>query len=100
MDETYVKVAGRWRYVYRAIGQHGPIIDVDVSARHDAEAGARRLPAGCPRTRRCSLNAPESSEPDSRPQLGHARPTPTYPVVGHAHRYQPGIAQPVHRGRA
>ncbi len=23
VDETYVKVAGRWRYVYRAVDQHG-----------------------------------------------------------------------------
>ncbi|MGI8661842.1 MAG: IS6 family transposase [Acidimicrobiales bacterium] len=26
VDEAYVKVAGRWRYVYRAIDQHGQII--------------------------------------------------------------------------
>jgi transposase InsO family protein len=26
VDETYVKVAGRWRYVYRAIDQFGQII--------------------------------------------------------------------------
>src|ERR1700694_1571600 len=32
VDETYVKVAGRWRYVYRAIDQYGQIIDVYVSA--------------------------------------------------------------------
>ena len=38
MDETYVKVAGRWRYVYRAIDQHGQIIDVYVSPRRDASA--------------------------------------------------------------
>src|SRR6202140_1678139 len=30
VDETYVKVAGRWRYVYRAIDQYGQIIDVYV----------------------------------------------------------------------
>jgi len=23
LDETYVKIAGRWTYLYRAIGQHG-----------------------------------------------------------------------------
>jgi hypothetical protein len=28
VDETYVKVAGRWRYVYRAIDQFGQVIDV------------------------------------------------------------------------
>ena len=31
-DETYVKVAGRWRYVYRAIDQFGQVIDVFVGA--------------------------------------------------------------------
>ena len=27
MDETYVKVAGQWRYVYRAIDQFGQVVD-------------------------------------------------------------------------
>jgi len=31
-DETYVKVASRWRYVYRAIDQFGQVFDVFVSA--------------------------------------------------------------------
>ena len=42
VDETYVKVNGVWRYVYRAIDQHGQVIDVLVSARRDA-ASARRF---------------------------------------------------------
>ena len=41
VDETYVKVAGRWRYVYRAIDQHGQIIDVYVSPRRDTRAAWR-----------------------------------------------------------
>ena len=41
MDETYVKVAGRWRYVYRAVDQHGQIIDVLVSARRDIRSARR-----------------------------------------------------------
>ena len=45
VDETYVKVAGRWRYVYRAIDQFGQVIDVFVSPRRDA-AAARRFFAG------------------------------------------------------
>jgi transposase-like protein len=40
-DETYVKVAGRWRYVYRAIDQHGQVIDVYVSPRRDTHAARR-----------------------------------------------------------
>jgi len=41
VDETYVKVAGRWRYVYRAIDQFGQVIDVFVSPRRDAFAARR-----------------------------------------------------------
>src|SRR5437763_7875960 len=41
VDETYVNVAGRWRYVYRAIDQYGQIIDVYVSARRDTQAARR-----------------------------------------------------------
>ena len=33
VEETYVKVNGVWRYVYRAVDQHGQVIDV-VVARH------------------------------------------------------------------
>ena len=36
-----MKVAGRWRYVYRAIDQYGQIIDVYVSARRDIQAARR-----------------------------------------------------------
>ena len=43
VDETYVKVAGRWRYVYRAIDQHGQIIDVYVSPRRDTAGRATVL---------------------------------------------------------
>jgi transposase-like protein len=41
VDETYVKVNGVWRYVYRAIDQYGQVIDVLVSARRDADAARR-----------------------------------------------------------
>jgi transposase-like protein len=41
VDETYVKVAGRWRYVYRAIDQFGQVIDVFVSPRRDITAARR-----------------------------------------------------------
>jgi transposase-like protein len=32
VDETYVKVAGEWAYVYRALDEHGQVVDVYVSA--------------------------------------------------------------------
>ncbi len=41
VDETYLKIAGRWRYIYRAIDQHGQIVDVYVSSRRDFLAARR-----------------------------------------------------------
>jgi transposase, IS6 family len=41
VDETYVKVARRWRYVYRAIDQFGQVIDVLVSEKRDLAATRR-----------------------------------------------------------
>ena len=41
VDETYVKVAGQWRYVYRAVDQFGQVIDVFMSQRRDAQAACR-----------------------------------------------------------
>jgi transposase, IS6 family len=38
VDETYVKIAGRWTYLYRAVDQYGQIIDELVSERRDAAA--------------------------------------------------------------
>jgi transposase, IS6 family len=38
VDETYVKVGGAPRYVYRAVDQHDQVIDVYVSARRDIAA--------------------------------------------------------------
>jgi transposase-like protein len=41
VDETDVKVAGRWRYVYRAVDQFGQVINVVVSPLRDAAAARR-----------------------------------------------------------
>jgi transposase-like protein len=41
VDETYVKVAGRWVYLYRAIDQFGQVIDVLVAEKRDLEATRR-----------------------------------------------------------
>jgi transposase-like protein len=36
VDETYVKVVGRWTYLYRAVDQPGQVIDVLLSERREA----------------------------------------------------------------
>ena len=40
VDETLLKIGGRWRYVFRAIDEHGQVVDVYVSDHRDA-ASAR-----------------------------------------------------------
>jgi transposase, IS6 family len=42
-DETHVKVAGQRTYLYRAIDQHGQVIDVLQSERRDLPAARRFL---------------------------------------------------------
>ena len=41
VDETYVRVAGVWRYVYRAVDQYGQVIDVFVSKRRNVAAATK-----------------------------------------------------------
>ena len=41
VDETYVKVAGRWIYLYRAIDQYGQVIDVLVAQNRNLAATRR-----------------------------------------------------------
>ncbi len=41
VDETYVKVKGRWMYLYRAVDSRGQTIDFLLSAKRDAEAAKR-----------------------------------------------------------
>jgi transposase, IS6 family len=47
-----VQVAGRWRYVYRAVDQFGQVIDVFVSPRRDTKAARRFLEQTIGRTKR------------------------------------------------
>ena len=67
VDETYVKVAGRWVYLYRAIDQFGQVIDVLVSERRDLAA-----------TRRFFTRAPEHGPRPSEVTTDRA---PAYPRV-------------------
>ncbi len=38
IDETYVKVNGRWSYLYRAVDQRSYIIDFYLSARRNTKS--------------------------------------------------------------
>ncbi|MBO1907600.1 IS6 family transposase [Microvirga sp. 3-52] len=43
VDETYVRVGGRWRYLFRAVDKHGRLIASMLSGRRDAGAAYRFL---------------------------------------------------------
>ena len=43
LDETYVKVAGRWCYLYRAIDRDGQLLDSMLSEHRDRSAARRFL---------------------------------------------------------
>ena len=43
IDETYVKVAGRWCYLYRAIDGDGQLIDSMLSEHRDKHAARKFL---------------------------------------------------------
>ncbi len=38
VDETYARIRGRWHYIYRAIDEHGQIVDAYVSPTRDLAA--------------------------------------------------------------
>ncbi len=41
VDETYVKVRGKWCYLYRALDRHGNLVDSMLSEKRDMEAAKR-----------------------------------------------------------
>ncbi len=44
MDETDVQVAGRWRYLYRAINADGNLVETMLSKTRDMDAAKRLAP--------------------------------------------------------
>jgi transposase-like protein len=62
VDETYVKVGGQWAYLYRAVDQHGQVIDVLLSARRDL-AAARRFFTRAPRAGTIALEVTTGRAP-------------------------------------
>ena len=43
LDETYVKIGGKWAYLYRAVDSHGRTIDFYLSSRRNTQAAYRFL---------------------------------------------------------
>src|SRR5690348_11382568 len=41
IDETYIKIRGQWRHLYRAIDKHSAPVDFLLTAKHDLKAAKR-----------------------------------------------------------
>ena len=67
VDETYLRVAGKWTYLYRAVDSTGATIDFLLSARRDTNAAKRFLQKAL-----CSPGHP-------RPRVINVDGNPAYP---------------------
>jgi transposase-like protein len=54
VDETYLKVRGRWAYLYRAVDKEGNTVDFRLSLKERRCGGQGVLPQGAPHPRACS----------------------------------------------
>jgi putative transposase len=43
LDETFIKVAGQWKYLYRAVDKTGDTVDFLLTAKRDKGAAQRYL---------------------------------------------------------
>ena len=62
MDETYIRVKGKWRYLYRAVDSSGSTLDFLLSAKQDGRSKA--LPG----------QSVGTAEPSRAPRYQHRRP--------------------------
>jgi transposase, IS6 family len=51
VDETYVRVKGHWKYLYRAIDKDGATLDFFLADRRNAKSAKRFLSAALRRSR-------------------------------------------------
>jgi hypothetical protein len=102
VDETYVRVKGRWCYLYRAIDSAGATIDFLLSALRDADAAKRLFRNAL--SDLLILNPASSTRIWRDLRFGHRRhkegsdapqpvPPPTGPVSEQHHRARPSSDQ-------
>jgi IS6 family transposase len=71
VDETYVKIKGKWKYLYRAVDSMGQTIDFMLSANRDARAAKRFI---CKILIAASHSSPRVINVDKNP--AYRTPTP------------------------
>ena len=71
VDETYIKVKGKWDYFYRAVDSNGDTIDFMLSAKRNRKAAKRFLKKAL------------SSNPNQMPKAITVDWNPAYPIAIH-----------------
>ncbi|MEP3299159.1 MAG: IS6 family transposase [Pseudoruegeria sp.] len=86
VDETYIRVSGKWRYLLRAVDAHGQMVDFRLTARRDAKAAKAFLNNAIKRVR---LHRPVTIVTAKAPLSG----IETIQTIkrGHIHNTQPGV---------
>jgi IS6 family transposase len=101
VNETYVKVAGRWRYLYRAVDQYGQVIDVLLSEQRDTAAANATEPSRQPVRRHDPKSPAAVIYPVGGGDVATARSPDALRVDHRVDRVRPVAAeqQPLGRGR-
>ena len=82
VDETYVRVKGKWGYLYRAVDSSGATIDFLLSAKRDAATAQRFLTKALGgRTIRNRGSSTATSTPLIHPPLLYSKPQAIWPTT-------------------
>ena len=99
VDETYVRVGGRWKYLFRAVDKHGQLIDFMLSDRRNTGAAYRFLRKAL---KTMSDYPPSSITTDKLASYPEGDPTPTErrAAVERCRAPDLEISEQHHRGRS
>src|SRR5947208_2526677 len=76
MDETYIKVKGQWRYLYRAVDKQGQTIDFLLTKERDEQAAKRFLTKAIRRhgvPEKITIDGSAANEASTHKNLGQKR---------------------------
>jgi transposase-like protein len=94
MDETYIKVSGQWKYLYRAVDRGGDTVDFLLTAKRDLAAARRFL------ERAINLHdVPEKirAAPTLRPFKAHVKDGAGVDILMRQNKYLNNIVEQDHR---
>ena len=97
MDETYIKVKGQWRYLYRAVDKTGQTIDFLLTEDRDEQAAKRFLTKAIRRhgvPEKITIDGSDANEAAIKSYNAGARHHDRYPQV----KYLNNIVEQDHRG--